>query len=125
MSSIVTEAENTAPRFNDTFLEYAQARGFVIDAARIATPTDKACASDYSLLIRSGTKSSRPSWQPLVNVGNSPAPVLAVMLRGRCDLRRGRPLPTVVGGEAAALAAPLLASSKGGLCWHGIATPPA
>ena len=41
MSSIVTEAENTAPRFNDTFLEYAQARGFVIDAARVATPTDK------------------------------------------------------------------------------------
>ncbi len=41
MSSIVTAAENTAPRFNDTFLEYAQARGFVIDAARVATPTDK------------------------------------------------------------------------------------
>ena len=41
MSSIVTKAENTAPRFNDTFFEYAQSRGFVIDAARVATPTDK------------------------------------------------------------------------------------
>lgn len=41
MSPIVTEAENTAPRFNDTFLEYAQSRGFAIDAARVATPTDK------------------------------------------------------------------------------------
>jgi len=41
MSSIVAKAENTAPRFNDTFFEYAQSRGFVIDAARVATPTDK------------------------------------------------------------------------------------
>ena len=41
MRSIVIEAENTAPRFNDVFLEYAQDRGFVIDAARVRTPTDK------------------------------------------------------------------------------------
>ncbi|MDQ6909166.1 MAG: IS21 family transposase [Actinomycetota bacterium] len=41
MSSIVAKAENTAPRFNDVFLEYAQSRGFVVDAARVATPTDK------------------------------------------------------------------------------------
>ena len=41
MKSIVIKAENTAPRFNDTFFEYAQSRGFVIDAARVATPTDK------------------------------------------------------------------------------------
>jgi transposase len=41
MGSIVIEAENTAPRFNDVFLEYAQSRGFVVDAARVATPTDK------------------------------------------------------------------------------------
>jgi transposase len=41
MSTIVTEAENTAPRINDVFQEYAQSRGFLIDAARVATPTDK------------------------------------------------------------------------------------
>lgn len=41
MGSIVVEAENTAPRFNDVFFEYAQSRGFSIDAARVATPTDK------------------------------------------------------------------------------------
>ena len=41
MKSIVTVAEHTAPRINDTFMEYAQSRGFVIDAARVATPTDK------------------------------------------------------------------------------------
>ena len=41
MKSIVIEAENTAPRFNDVFLEYAQFRGFVADPARVRTPTDK------------------------------------------------------------------------------------
>ncbi len=41
MKSIVIEAERTAPRFNDVFIEYAQFRGFVIDAARVCTPTDK------------------------------------------------------------------------------------
>jgi transposase len=41
MKAIVTAADNTAPRLNDTFLEYAQSRGFIIDAARIRTPTDK------------------------------------------------------------------------------------
>ena len=41
MSSIVIKADNTAPRFNDVFFEYAQSRGFLIDAARVRTPTDK------------------------------------------------------------------------------------
>ena len=41
MKSIVITAEHTAPRFNDVFLEYAQSRGFVVDAARVRTPTDK------------------------------------------------------------------------------------
>jgi hypothetical protein len=33
MKSIVIHAEKCVPRFNDVFLEYAQDRGFVIDAA--------------------------------------------------------------------------------------------
>lgn len=41
MKAIVIEAENTAPRFNDTFIEYAQSRRFAVDPARVATPTDK------------------------------------------------------------------------------------
>ena len=41
MSAIVNVADNIEPRINDTFLEYAQSRGFSIDAARIRTPTDK------------------------------------------------------------------------------------
>lgn len=38
---IVERADPLAPRFNQAFMEYAQARGFVIDPARVRTPTDK------------------------------------------------------------------------------------
>jgi transposase len=41
MSSAVTTADNIEPRFNQAFIEYAQARGFVVDPARVRTPTDK------------------------------------------------------------------------------------
>jgi transposase len=41
MSSVVTEADATDPRFNDTFIEYAQSRGFEIDPARVRHPKDK------------------------------------------------------------------------------------
>lgn len=39
---IVDQADDLSPRINRTFLEYAQARGFVIDPARVRRPTDKA-----------------------------------------------------------------------------------
>ncbi|MGH8937229.1 MAG: IS21 family transposase [Acidimicrobiia bacterium] len=42
MKAIVDRADATDPRFNQAFVEYAQARGFVIDPARIGKPTDKA-----------------------------------------------------------------------------------
>ena len=41
MKSIVDRADPTAPRLNVTFVEYAQARGFVIDPARVRRPQDK------------------------------------------------------------------------------------
>jgi len=41
MSSVVDKAEPTEPRINDTFLEYAQSRGFGIDTARVRHPKDK------------------------------------------------------------------------------------
>jgi hypothetical protein len=41
MSSVIDRASPTEPRFNQCFVEYAQARGFVIDPARVRTPTDK------------------------------------------------------------------------------------
>jgi len=41
LSPVVTKADALDPRFNDTFLEYSQDRGFLIDAARIRRPKDK------------------------------------------------------------------------------------
>jgi transposase len=41
MSSVIDRANATEPRFNQCFVEYAQSRGFLIDPARVRTPTDK------------------------------------------------------------------------------------
>lgn len=41
LSPVVTKADPTEPRFNDTFLEYSQDRGFLIDPARVRRPKDK------------------------------------------------------------------------------------
>jgi hypothetical protein len=41
MSAIVDGADPLEPRLNQTFVEYAQARGFVIDPARVRSPQDK------------------------------------------------------------------------------------
>jgi transposase len=41
MSPIVVEADACEPRLTDAFVEYSQARGFVIDAARVRSPQDK------------------------------------------------------------------------------------
>ena len=41
MEAIVDDADPLEPRFNAAFVEYAQSRGFVIDPARVRTPTDK------------------------------------------------------------------------------------
>jgi hypothetical protein len=41
MKTIVARANACDPSFNETFLEYAQSRGFFIDPARVRTPQDK------------------------------------------------------------------------------------
>ena len=41
MKTIVDGADAIEPRFNQAFVEYAQARGFVIDPARVRSPQDK------------------------------------------------------------------------------------
>ena len=41
LAAVVTKADRLEPRLNQAFVEYAQARGFVIDPARVRTPTDK------------------------------------------------------------------------------------
>jgi hypothetical protein len=41
MSAIVDNADALEPRLNQAFVEYAQARGFRVDPARVRRPTDK------------------------------------------------------------------------------------
>lgn len=41
LSAVVSHADPIAPRLNPVFLEYAQARGFLVDPARVRHPTDK------------------------------------------------------------------------------------
>lgn len=41
MKTIVDQADGLEPRLNQAFVEYAQARGFVIDPARVRSPQDK------------------------------------------------------------------------------------
>ncbi len=41
MKTIVDGADSLEPRFNQAFVEYAQARGFVVDPARVGSPQDK------------------------------------------------------------------------------------
>ncbi|MGI8751042.1 MAG: IS21 family transposase [Acidimicrobiales bacterium] len=41
MATVIDKAHPTDPRFNQAFIEYAQSRGFVVDPARVRTPTDK------------------------------------------------------------------------------------
>jgi|SRR5579875_514106 len=53
LSPVVTKAEPTEPRINDTFLEYSQQRGFLIDAARARHPKDKARCERQVPYVRS------------------------------------------------------------------------
>jgi transposase len=41
MSAIVDDADALSPRLNQAFVEYAQARGFAVDPARVRRPQDK------------------------------------------------------------------------------------
>jgi len=42
MATVVTKADALDPLLNQAFVEYAQARGFVVDPARVRAPQDKA-----------------------------------------------------------------------------------
>jgi transposase len=42
MSPVVDKADPLEPRLNEAFIEYAQVRGFFVDAARVRRPQDKA-----------------------------------------------------------------------------------
>ena len=53
LTPVVTKAEPTNPRINDTFLDYSQDRGFLIDAARVRHPKDKARCERQVPYVRS------------------------------------------------------------------------
>jgi hypothetical protein len=53
LTPVVTAADALEPRFNEAFVEYAQSRGFVIDPARVATPTDKPRVERMVQFVRS------------------------------------------------------------------------
>ena len=53
LTPVVTKADGLEPRFNEAFVEYAQARGFVIDPARVRTPTDKPRVERMVQFVRS------------------------------------------------------------------------
>jgi hypothetical protein len=53
LTPVVTTADQLQPRFNEAFIEYAQTRGFVIDPARVATPTDKPRVERMVQFVRS------------------------------------------------------------------------
>jgi transposase len=53
LTPVVTKADGIEPRFNETFVEYAQTRGFVIDPARVRTPTDKPRVERMVQFVRS------------------------------------------------------------------------
>jgi transposase len=53
LTPVVVTADRLEPRLNQTFVEYAQSRGFVIDPARVRTPTDKPRVERMVQFVRS------------------------------------------------------------------------
>jgi len=53
LTPVVTTADRLEPRLNEAFVEYAQSRGFVIDPARVRTPTDKPRVERMVQFVRS------------------------------------------------------------------------
>jgi transposase len=52
MKAIVTQAHPTNPRLNDVFLDYAAARGFFVDLARVRRPKDKPRVENQVAYVR-------------------------------------------------------------------------
>jgi len=52
MTSVVIRASAQSPTLNRTFLEYAQARGFFVDPARVRKPQDKARVENQVAYVR-------------------------------------------------------------------------
>jgi hypothetical protein len=52
LSAVVGGADALEPRFNQAFVEYAQARGFLIDPARVRSPQDKPRVERQAQFVR-------------------------------------------------------------------------
>lgn len=52
MKSIVIKADALEPRLNEAFIEYAQQRGFFVDAARVRSPKDKPRVENQVAYVR-------------------------------------------------------------------------
>jgi len=69
MSSVIDKANPTEPRFNQAFVEYAQARGFLIDPARVRTPTDKPRVERQVPFVRNSSPVRPSSTSPTRSAG--------------------------------------------------------
>lgn len=52
MKTVVVSASATARRFNDAFVDYAQARGLFVDPAHVRKPRDKARVENQVAYVR-------------------------------------------------------------------------
>lgn len=105
--TVVVEAHPLEPRLNRGFLEYAQTPGFVIDATRLHTPTDKARVERAVRTVsedrfggevpahdRGGSRESgamEPGRVRLQAPGQDPAPALRALRRRRATDRAATP----------------------------------
>ena len=62
LSPVVAAADPVHPRFTVGWLDYAQARGFVTDPARVATPTDKPRVERNVTYVRVRCSPGRRLW---------------------------------------------------------------
>ena len=72
MKAIVTHADATEPKLNDAFREYAQARGFAVDPARIRSPRDKPRVERCVQYVRSNFYAGE-HFHDLATAGNVPS----------------------------------------------------
>src|SRR3546814_2137155 len=62
MKTVVDQANPLEPRLNQAFVEYAQARGFVVDPARVRSPQDK--RSEERRVGKECVSTCRSRWSP-------------------------------------------------------------
>ena len=100
LKPVVDEADRLEPRWNREWLEYAQARGLVVDPARVASPQDKG-------RVESGVKfTQRSFWAGEDFTGIEQAqPAAVIWCRDRAGMRvhgttRQRPAEVFAGAEA-------------------------